>query len=85
MVPKRCYNDQVSIFPDSGLISIDWFNYWCAVDWWFDNGQTAKGPTVDVRPAKEGFVENLFGDVNPLIGSVVTNFHINNRHRLDLG
>ena len=58
-----------------GLISIDWVPTTEGVQWIeveLDNGQTAKGPTVDVRPAREqGFVENLFGDVNPIIGSVV--------------
>ena len=58
-----------------GLISIDWVPTTEGVQWIeveLDNGQTAKGPTVDVRPAREqGFVENLFGEVNPIIGSVV--------------
>ena len=58
-----------------GLISIDWVPTTEGVQWIeveLDNGQTAKGPTVDVRPAREqGFVENLFGDVNPIIGSFV--------------
>ena len=58
-----------------GLISIDWVPTTEGVQWIeveLDNGQTAKGPTVDVRPAREqGFIENLFGDVNPIIGSVV--------------
>ena len=58
-----------------GLISIDWVPTTEGVQWIeveLDNEQTAKGPTVDVRPAREqGFIENLFGDVNPLIGSVV--------------
>ncbi|MED5307950.1 MAG: hypothetical protein VYA95_01245, partial [Candidatus Thermoplasmatota archaeon] len=58
-----------------GLISIDWVPTTEGIQWIeveLDNGQTAKGPTVDVRPAREqGFVENLFGDVNPIIGSVV--------------
>ena len=57
-----------------GLISLDWAPelegiQWIEVD--LDNGQSAKGPTVDVRPAREqGFIEDLFGDVNPIIGSV---------------
>jgi hypothetical protein len=37
-----------------------------------DNGETAKGPTIDVRPARDqSFTEKLFGDVNPIIGSAV--------------
>ena len=58
-----------------GLISIDWVPTSEGVQWIeveLDNGLTAKGPTVDVRPAREqGFIENLFGDVNPVIGSAV--------------
>ena len=58
-----------------GLISIDWVPTLEGVQWIeveLDNDQTAKGPTVDVRPAREqGFIENLFGDVNPIIGSAV--------------
>ena len=58
-----------------GLISIDWVPTTEGVQWVeveLDNGQTAKGPTVNVRPARDqGFIENLFGDVNPLIGSTV--------------
>ena len=58
-----------------GLISIDWVPTMEGVQWIeieLENGLTSKGPTVDVRPAREqGFVENLFGDVNPIIGSVV--------------
>ena len=37
-----------------------------------ENGETAKGPTIDVRPARDqSFTEKLFGDVNPIIGSAV--------------
>ncbi len=58
-----------------GLISLDWVPTSQGIQWIeveLDNGQTSKGPTVDVRPAREqGFVENLFGDVNPVIGSIV--------------
>ena len=58
-----------------GLISLDWSPTKEGIQWIeveLDNGDSAKGPTVDVRPAREqGFVENLFGDVDPVIGSVV--------------
>ena len=58
-----------------GLISIDWVPttegiQWIEID--LEDGQTSKGPTVDVRPARDqGFIENLFGEVNPIIGSAV--------------
>ena len=36
-----------------------------------DNGMTVSGPNIDVRVAEEpSFSQKLFGDVNPLIGSV---------------
>ena len=58
-----------------GLISIDWVPTAEGIQWIeveLDNGQAAKGPTVDVRPARDqGFIENLFGEVNPIIGSAV--------------
>lgn len=58
-----------------GLITVDWAPTSQGIQWIeveLDNGQTSKGPTVDVRPARDqGFVENLFGDVNPVIGSIV--------------
>jgi hypothetical protein len=58
-----------------GLITVDWAPTSQGIQWIeveLDNGQTSKGPTVDVRPARDqGFVENLFGDVNPVIGSLV--------------
>ena len=57
------------------MISLDWSPTKEGIQWIeveLDNGDSAKGPTVDVRPAREqGFIENLFGDVNPVIGSVV--------------
>ncbi|MEC7097124.1 MAG: hypothetical protein VXW70_02875, partial [Candidatus Thermoplasmatota archaeon] len=58
-----------------GLISIDWVPTTEGIQWIeieLEDGQTSKGPTVDVRPARDqGFIENLFGEVNPIIGSVV--------------
>ena len=36
-----------------------------------DNGMTASGPTINVRTAEEpSFTEKVFGDVNPVIGSI---------------
>ena len=58
-----------------GLISLDWAPTTRGVQWIdveLDNGETAKGPTIDVRPAREqSFTDKLFGDVNPIIGSAV--------------
>ncbi|MEC8540911.1 MAG: hypothetical protein VXY53_03630, partial [Candidatus Thermoplasmatota archaeon] len=58
-----------------GLISVDWAPTTQGIQWIeieLAEGQTSKGPTVDVRQARDqGFIENLFGDVNPVIGSVV--------------
>jgi hypothetical protein len=58
-----------------GLISLDWAPTTRGVQWIeveLDNGETAKGPTIDVRPARDqSFTEKLFGDVNPIIGSAV--------------
>jgi hypothetical protein len=58
-----------------GLISLDWAPTNRGVQWIeveLANGETAKGPTIDVRPARDqSFTEKLFGDVNPIIGSAV--------------
>jgi len=58
-----------------GLISLDWAPTTRGVQWIeveLENGETAKGPTIDVRPARDqSFTEKLFGDVNPIIGSTV--------------
>ena len=36
-----------------------------------ENDLTSSGPSVDVRPTREeSFTERVFGDVNPIIGSV---------------
>jgi hypothetical protein len=36
-----------------------------------DNGATVSGPTIEVRVAEEPtFSQKLFGDVNPIIGSI---------------
>ena len=58
-----------------GLISLDWAPTSSGLQWIeieLENGETAKGPTIDVRPARDqSFTEKLFGDVNPIIGSAV--------------
>ena len=58
-----------------GLISLDWAPTSSGLQWIeveLENGETAKGPTIDVRPARDqSFTEKLFGDVNPVIGSAV--------------
>lgn len=58
-----------------GLISLDWAPTAQGIQWIeveLDNGESAKGPTIDVRPERgETFTEKLFGDVNPIIGSAV--------------
>ena len=58
-----------------GLISLDWAPTTQGVQWIeveLENGETSKGPTIDVRPARDqSFTEKLFGDVNPIIGSGV--------------
>ena len=58
-----------------GLISLDWAPTSSGLQWVeveLENGETAKGPTIDVRPARDqSFTEKLFGDVNPIIGSAV--------------
>lgn len=57
-----------------GLVSIDWTPTDAGLQWveaTLDNGQTSSGPTVDVRIAEEpSFSQKVFGDVNPLIGSI---------------
>ncbi len=57
-----------------GLIAVDWGPESSGVQWveaTLDNGMTASGPTIDVRVAQEPtFAEKVFGDVNPIIGSI---------------
>ena len=57
-----------------GLVSVDWKPSTSGIQWieaTLDNGQTSSGPTVNVRVAEEpSFSQKVFGDVNPVIGSV---------------
>ncbi len=57
-----------------GVVSVDWQPAGPGMQWveaTLENGQTSSGPTVDVRVAEEpSFSQKVFGDVNPLIGSI---------------
>ena len=57
-----------------GLLAVDWRTEEAGVQWveaTLDNGMTASGPTINVRTAEEpSFTEKVFGDVNPVIGSI---------------
>ena len=57
-----------------GLVNVDWGPEMAGIQWveaTLDNGATASGPTIEVRLAEEPtFSEKLFGDVNPIIGSI---------------
>lgn len=57
-----------------GLVTLDWGPSSPGVQWvvaTLENGETSSGPTVDVRTAEEpSFGEKVFGDVNPIIGTI---------------
>ena len=57
-----------------GLAAVDWQPSEPGIQWveaTLENGATSSGPTVDVRVAEEpSFSQKVFGDVNPLIGSI---------------
>jgi hypothetical protein len=57
-----------------GLLAVDWRPETPGVQWveaTLDNGMIASGTNIDVRVAEEpSFSQKLFGDVNPLIGSI---------------
>ena len=57
-----------------GLVTLDWGPSSPGVQWvvaTLENGETSSGPTVDVRAAEEpSFGEKVFGDVNPIIGTI---------------
>ena len=57
-----------------GIVSVDWKPVAPGVQWveaTLANGQTASGPTLDVRVGEEpSFSQKVFGDVNPIIGSI---------------
>lgn len=77
MEGEREVVDRTSVTAEAGsvgLVSIDWKPTVAGLQWveaTLDNGQTSSGPTVDVRTAEEpAFSKKVFGDVNPLIGSI---------------
>ncbi len=57
-----------------GTILIDWAPEKEGLQWIevvLENGATGNGPSVDVRPTSApSFTESIFGDVNPVLGSV---------------
>ena len=57
-----------------GLVAVDWRPELAGMQWveaTLDNGMAVSGPTVDVRIAEEPtFSQKIFGDVNPIIGSI---------------
>jgi hypothetical protein len=57
-----------------GLVAVDWQPLEPGIQWveaTLENGQTSSGPTIDVRVAEEpSFSQKVFGDVNPIIGSI---------------
>ena len=57
-----------------GTILIDWAPEQIGLQWIeveLENGNKANGPSVDVRPKSEpSFSEAVFGDVNPILGSI---------------
>jgi len=57
-----------------GIVTLDWGPQRPGFQWveaTLANGQTASGPTIDVRVSEEpSLSEKVFGDVNPILGSV---------------
>ncbi|DAC08949.1 MAG TPA: hypothetical protein D7H88_02145, partial [Candidatus Poseidoniales archaeon] len=57
-----------------GLVAVDWGPEMAGIQYveaTLDNGATVSGPTIEVRVAEEPtFSQKLFGDVNPIIGSI---------------
>ena len=57
-----------------GLVAVDWQPEAAGIQWveaTLDNGMVVSGPTIEVRVAEEPtFTEKVFGDVNPIIGSI---------------
>lgn len=57
-----------------GTILLDWGPEKEGLQWIevvLDNGKKANGPSIDVRPQREpSFTETVFGEVNPVLGSV---------------
>ncbi len=74
---ERTLVQRVSVSAEAGaigLVSVDWQPTESGLQWveaTLENGQTSSGPTVDVRVAEEpSFSQKVFGDVNPIIGSI---------------
>jgi hypothetical protein len=57
-----------------GTILLDWGPEKEGLQWIevvLENGERANGPSIDVRPQREpGFAESVFGEVDPVLGSV---------------
>ena len=57
-----------------GLVALDWKPAEAGYQWveaTLDNGMVVSGPTIMVRTAEDpSFSETVFGDVNPIIGSI---------------
>ena len=57
-----------------GTILLDWGPEKEGLQWIevvLENGERANGPSIDVRPQREpSFTESVFGEVNPVLGSV---------------
>ena len=65
-----------TVVPSGGevAVQVDWNPDSPGLQWIevaLENDLTSSGPSVDVRPTREeSFTERVFGDVNPIIGSV---------------
>ena len=60
-----------SLKPDVGTLVIDAQKERAAVGIQLENGVKGNGPSVDVRPkSNPTFAETVFGDVNPVLGSI---------------
>ncbi len=77
MEGERTLLQRLSVTADAGsvgVVSVDWQPTEAGMQWveaTLENGQTSSGPTVDVRVAEEpSFSQKVFGDVNPLIGTI---------------
>lgn len=57
-----------------GTILLDWGPEKIGLQWIevvLENGNNANGPSIDVRPQREpSFTESVFGEVNPVLGSI---------------
>ena len=74
---QRTLIHRTTVPVEDGMIevfAVDWGPEAEGVQWveaTLDNGVVATGPTINVRAAEDpGFGEKVFGDVNPIIGSI---------------